>query len=220
MAFLEKPSGSGSLNPPFPPLREPESGVLIPGIPRPVSGPVADPSTFRRIRIPTGSRGTTETLQVMADLIVEASQNLYFVQCVRGIIRSCASKDYRCEADAILQYVKQNVKYRQDPLLMEWVQSPGWTLFCEGQADCDDSSSLLAAMDLAAGHGAELVAVATERSNPSEYTHVFARVGLRTPGGGVEWLGQDAVPTPARLGWEVPRSMWVMAPNVLTIASP
>lgn len=219
MAFIEKPSGSGS-NPLFSPLQAPESGVLIPGIPRPVSGPVADPSTFRRLQISTGARGTTETLRAMADLIVEASQDPYFVQFTRNIVRSCASKDYLCEADALLQYVKQNVTYRQDPLLMEWVQSPGWTMFVERQGDCDDSSSLLAAMDLAAGHGAELVAVATERSNPSEYTHVFTRVGLRTPGGGVEWLGQDAVPTPARLGWEVPRSMWVMAPNVLTIASP
>lgn len=186
----------------------------IQGIARPVSGPAPNPETFKRVRISDGKRGTDETLAVMSDLAVEASQDPYFVAFARGVVRECGSRDHACEAEAILRWVKENVRYRSDALYMEYVSSPGWIAFVDGQEDCDGMATLIAAMALAVGLRAKFRAVALNRANPTEFTHVFPMIEV--PGRG--WLAADAVPPRAVLGWEPPREMWVMPANDLLVS--
>jgi hypothetical protein len=193
---------------------EPRTAV-IQGISQPVSGPTPNPATFRRMRISPGSRGTNETLEKMAELAVEGSTDPWFVAFARGEVRECGSRDHLCEAAALLRWVKGHVPYRHDPQFMEWIQSPGWTAFVEGQGDCDDFAILIAAMALSVGLQAKFRAVALNKQNPTEYTHVYPMIEV--PGKG--WLAADAVPPTAKLGWEPPKEMWVMEPNDLVVSA-
>lgn len=113
--------------------------VSIPGIPRAVALPTASESLLarpQRIEIPTGAAGTAATFQAMAEQAVEASKDPTLVMEARSIVRACGSKDYRCEADAILRWVKEVVTYRHDGAFQEMQQAPGWTLYVDGAGDC------------------------------------------------------------------------------------
>ncbi len=203
-------------------LGEEQTPVLIPGIPRAISGPSPDPGTFRKLRISTGSRGTDETLDAMADMSLEAAEDPYFVSYFREVVKDCPARDYYCIAQTLLDWSKSNIKYVNDSLTCELVQSPGYLSFVSGRGDCDCLSCQLAAAFLACGLGAGYKAIATNANNPSEFSHVFALAGIPTPSG-VRWLAADAVMDPmgpAILGQEPPESAYVMRPNVKIIASP
>ena len=190
--------------------------VSLQGIPNPVSAPRPNPATFRRVKIPKGSRGTTATLKIMADLAREAASDPYFIMEARGIVRGNGSKNYEQDARSIMDFVKTRIDYRPDPQadgMVDWVQSPGWTLYVDGQGDCDDSSTLLAALDLAAGLGASFRAVRLNRADPSSFSHVYTMAGWRdSRTGRVVWAAQDTVPDPV-LGWEPPAEEQVGPPN-------
>lgn len=194
-------------------LGEEPRTAQIPGFARPVSGPTPNPDTFRQVKLSPGARGTTETLRVMADLAVEASQDPYFVQFARGVVRECGSRDHLCEANAILNWVKSNVTYRYDSRYLEYVSSPAWTAFVDGVEDCDGQATLIAAMALSVGLEAMFRAVALDRSQPDEFSHVYCMIGV--PGRG--FLGADSIVPEPKLGWEPPRELWVMAPNDLLV---
>ena len=195
-------------------LGEEPRTASLPGFARPVSGPVPNPDTFRRIKIAEGARGTTQTLEQMAELAVEASQDPYFVQFARGVVRECGGRDHVCEARAILEWAKREITYRHDPALMEYLQSPAWTAFVDGAGDCDDGSSLISAMALSVGLGTMFRAVALNKANPKEFTHVYPMIKI--PGRG--WFAADFVPPTVQLGWEPPKELWVMAPNELVMS--
>lgn len=192
--------------------------MRLTGIPYDVHAPEPDVSTFRRVQIPEGARGTRETLQEMARLAAEAARDPYFVQEARGIVRGLPPRDQVAEADAILQWVKHGVDYRGDPYEMDWVQSPGWTLYVEGQADCDDGSTLICALDLAIGLGCVLRAARLDSAQPDEFSHVWSLAGVRD-GGRALWLAQDFVPTPAVLGQEPP-GPWIGEAMDFVVAMP
>jgi len=187
--------------------------VKIDGIPRPVSAPAADPATFRRVKIAHGKRGTDETLNAMAELAIEASQDPYFVEFARSIVRDCPSRDEECVLTTVLEWAAEHIKYNFDPMFMEWVQSPGWLAFVSGEGDCDDLSCFIVAVLLALGRSAGFKAVAVERGKPDEYSHVFAWGVVNG-----RKVALDAVMRPPRLGQEPPASAYVMEPNLLAVA--
>lgn len=193
--------------------------VKIDGIPMPVSGPQPNLSTFRRIEIPSGARGTTATLKKMAELTVEGSQDPYFVEeYARPLARGLASKDYVGEARNILRWVKDTIRYTQDPYSLEWLQSPGWTVCVEGMGDCDDMCSTIGCLALALGHGCTFRALKLDPNNPSEFSHVYCLINIRDDKLGPISLAADPVPEVAELGWEPPRSMWLDV-NDLVVAA-
>lgn len=197
--------------------------VSLQGIPNPVSAPRPNPATFRRVKIPKGSRGTTATLKIMADLAREAASDPYFIMEARSIVRGNGSKNYEQDARSIMDYVKRSVDYRPDPIadgMVDWVQSPGWTLWVDGQGDCDDTTTLVAGLNMAAGLGAMEKAVRLNPQDPSSFSHVYALAGFRDPRSGqVVWLAQDTVPDPV-LGWEPGPEEQVGPPNTELVSWP
>jgi len=180
--------------------------VKINGIPSPISAPAPNPATWRRIPIASGSLGTSDTLRAMAGLAIEAVTDPWFVNEARSVVRGIPSKDYKQEADAMLQFAKEQVDYREDPIapgLVNWIPSPGYLLGVDNQTNCAGLTVLLCALDLAIGKMCLERAVAVDPDFPGIYSHVFPVVYI----GGVPYA-QDAVPTPARLGWEPPESEW------------
>lgn len=198
--------GMGSVGRPLA-LGETGPQVSIPGIPNAVSAPSPDSSTYRKIRIPTQAAGTWATLKAMGDLAVEGSQDAHFVAFVRGIIRDCGARDAKCIMSTIFDFVRENCPYRNDPTFMEFVQSPGWTLFVDGQADCDDQSTLIAAMALTTGAFSGVAFRATYLETADEASHVYSMV--RPPNG--DWTAMDTVGFDSP-GQEPPQALWKRKP--------
>jgi len=170
--------------------------------------------------IPSGTKGTIATLKMMKKLVMGpwGARSPQLVFLARSIVQHIGSKDYWHEAQAIFEYVKANVRYRLDPTALEWIQTPVYTLQTQ-QGDCDDMSSLLAAMALAVGHRAAFVTVAGDPGRPDSYSHVYAMIGV-TRNGKTEWLAADATQNQATIGWEPPgekvfkKTVWVIDPNI------
>jgi hypothetical protein len=194
--------------------------VKIDGIPSPVSAPAPDRSTWRRVPIPPGVKGTKAELEIIAALAREAVTDPFFVEEARSIVRGVRGRDYQGEAAAILGYVREMTDYRHDPIGVDEVDrisSPGYLLFVDPQGDCDDMVALVCALNLGVGHGCMIRAVRLD-PNREDFSHVYALAGIPGPGGPT-WLGQDAV-TSFPLGWEPPREDWVGESLDLVVAFP
>jgi hypothetical protein len=195
--------------------------VQLEGFPSPVQVPFPSPAIFRRVEIPAGTRGTIATLEIVADLAKEAVDDPYFVEEARAVVRDCGSKNYECDANAILEFVKTRTDYRPDPIgqAVDYISSPAWVLYVSGVEDCESLDGLILALNMAAGHGAMIRGYQLEPDRPGEFTHVVPFMGIRE-GAGVRWIAQDPVPTPARVGWEPPESEWLAPPVDLILAMP
>lgn len=195
--------------------------VKIPGIPRPTGRARVEKDICYKVRIPLGARGTTKTLELMAEMAVEASQDVGFVQEARAIVRECPPRNHECEGRAIYEQVERVLIYRNDPSFLEWLQSPGMSYFVEPQTDCDDQSMVCAGFDVSVGRGCRFGAymLDRERARVGEYSHVLCEMGVRLPNGAVRWLGQDTV-AKRSFGWTPPESEWFGPPNYLIVSSP
>lgn len=67
------------------------------------------------------------------------------------IVHHVPSKQRTAELGALYRWVRDNIRYRYDPLGLEWVQRPERTVI-ERAGDCDDMATLLAALSGALGH--------------------------------------------------------------------
>lgn len=117
-----------------------------------------------------------------------------------------AGHDYVGEMRALFEFTRDRIRYTRDPVGVELLQTPNRTLRVRA-GDCDDKSTLLAALLRAIGHPAVVAfrAVAAETSRPGAYSHVYviARVGGRE-------IPLDPTPPKARMGWQVPNPSAVM----------
>lgn len=180
----------------------------------------ADLPDIQYLKIPGGEAGTAATLKVMKRLVMgpHGARNPRIVLLARKLVQHVQSKDYVAEADAIFNYVKSHVRYRLDPVALEWVQTPIYTLQTH-QGDCDDHASLIASLALAAGHRAAFRTVAGDPNRPQSWSHVYAVIGV-TRKGETTWLAADTTQNRATLGWEPPedkifgKKTWVIDPNI------
>lgn len=112
-----------------------------------------------------------------------------------------AEKDWRGEVEAIFNFVRQRVRYTKDIDGKDTFQSPLYTL-SRRAGDCDDFSTLLAAMLRMAGHRVKFRVVRTKKS--SNWDHIYVLVEM--PPGSNRWMALDAS-VPERAGWEAPSSI-------------
>ena len=137
---------------------------------------------FERAPLPQGTRGTRQTVDAMTALARGGSSDPAIRNNALHALRTYGSTphDHVSEARALFAWVRDRVKYVQDPVSSEWVQSPRATL--EAMAgDCDDMAVLLAAMLGAIGIPSKFRVVALDRSRPGEFSHVYtvAMIGGR-----------------------------------------
>ena len=180
--------------------------VSIEGSNTPLIPPAADPSTYKVVQIPTGQRGTEQTLQVMGNLAIEAQSDPQFVAFAQGIVRNCGARDYACMMQAIYDFVVNNLKYQNDPTFCEFVQSPSYAIFVSGTSDCDDQACVVAALALSLGFLGAYRAVFLE--TPDEASHVFAM--LKHPNQR-DWTPIDTV-AQRGVGWQPSESEWKREP--------
>src|SRR4051812_3152461 len=100
---------------------------------------------------PSGMPHTRSTVATMARLATEGSHSYPIRSLATKIVHGVPSKQVRQELEAIYRWVRDQIRYRYDPLGLEWVQSPARTLI-ERSGDCDDMATLIAALAGSLGH--------------------------------------------------------------------
>lgn len=87
----------------------------------------------------------------MAQLAREGSHSYAVRSVATRIVHDVPSKQVGGELATLYRWVRDNIRYRFDPVDLEWVQSPARTL-TERAGDCDDMAVLLAALAGSLGH--------------------------------------------------------------------
>lgn len=143
--------------------------------------------------LPNGTAGTRETLRIMRGYARAAvrSPDQFIRHTALNIIQNIAPRNWTGEVKAIHAYVRDNIRYVQDPDGIELVQTPEKTLEL-GAGDCDDKSTLLAALLIATGHPAQFVAVGM---NGESFSHVLVETVI-----GDAWVPLETI-LPVQVGW-------------------
>ena len=140
-------------------------------------------------------------------------QDLLLVRVTaQQIVQGCAEKDYYCEAECLQRFVRDNIRYVQDMLCAETLQTPDKTLrLCSG--DCDDKALLYCALANCIGYETRFCANGVDDTD--EFSHVSAQVLV--PGTG--WVNAETIPiddrgTKANFGWFPPECTCLMLAHI------
>jgi transglutaminase-like putative cysteine protease len=178
-------------------LQQVAAGALIAlmyqleGVPRVVRG-----------TLPAGHAGTGRTLQLMRQLAREGAATLTVKQAAVAIVRAAgvAGHDFAGEMDALFRFVRDRIRYAKDPVGIEDLQSPRFTLE-NRTGDCDDKATLLASLLLAIGHPADVrFRVIGTHPLSEQFSHVYVVVNANG-----RRIALDPTRTGTPLGWEYPR---------------
>jgi transglutaminase-like putative cysteine protease len=101
-----------------------------------------------------------------------------------SLIAGVAQKDWAGEVREIFEWVRDHIRYTRDINGVETLQTPEATMEL-GAGDCDDKSTLLAALLESIGHPTRIVAAGYHR--PGSYSHVYVETRL-----GSGWVPLDA----------------------------
>lgn len=142
--------------------------------------------------LPKGEPGTTQTLHLMRKLANQFKRDPYIREVTLSLIAGLQPKDWIGEIRTVFEYVRDRIRYARDIHGAETLQTPPVTLDLEA-GDCDDKSTLLAAMLGSIGHPTRFVAVGYER--PGAYSHVYVETRH-----GSRWIAMDAT-VKQPLGW-------------------
>jgi transglutaminase-like putative cysteine protease len=129
--------------------------------------------------LPAGPGAVPKTLAIMAKLARGAvrSPTQYARAKAIEIFRDnhVPARAYALEARTLQAFVQNTIRYVRDPDGLELVQTPEVTLKTR-TGDCDDQSTLLAALLVATGHQARFVAVGIG-GEPLSHVLVETKVG-------------------------------------------
>jgi len=157
-----------------------------------------NPYQMRRFTIGHGDQAIFKTIKHMQRLafgpegVGHPQVRIAAIEAVRGAIKSVD------EIDHVLTWVKRNIEFRGEHA--ETLQSPVVTLQLAA-GDCDDHSSLIAAMLESLGYRTQFKTVATRPDDP-QFSHVYVIVkDKRNPG---QWIAIDSTVGQSFAGWEPP----------------
>ena len=142
--------------------------------------------------IPSGPAGIAETLRVMRRLAREGKTDIQVRTIAARTVQGCDQKDFACEVASVHAFVRDEIRYLLDVDGVETVQAPRVTLQMRA-GDCDDKSTLLAAMLLAIGHPCRFVAIGFQ---PQIYEHVYVETKI-----GERWIPLETT-EPVEVGWQ------------------
>jgi transglutaminase-like putative cysteine protease len=148
--------------------------------------------------IPAGRDGVIATLRHMRDFarasLKTSDQTVRRVANEIFRIRGVAPRKWLREVAALHEFVRDSIRYVKDPEGIELVQTPEATLTLR-YGDCDDKSTLLAALLLATGHPCRFVAVGF---NGNSFSHVLVEAKS-----GDKWIPAETI-IQKPLGWFPP----------------
>jgi hypothetical protein len=153
---------------------------------------------IQRSPLPPGEAGVDRTISKMVELArghYGAKNPKVRALALDVVRRRAAEKDYRGEAIALFNYVRDNIRYLRDPIDQETVSAPEETAFNSRAGDCDDQVTLLMALLGSIGIPSYPVVVGKTRGH---YSHVYLRAVIPPAG---EVIAMD----PIMRGWPAGR---------------
>ena len=146
--------------------------------------------------IPEGPPGIAATLRIMRQMVKDGRKSMKVRDVALQLIANLEPEDWWGEANACHEFVRDEVRYVQDPCDIELVQVPDVTL--ENRAgDCDDKATLLCSLLETIGHPTRFVAVGFKFG---VYEHVYVETMV-----GKKWVACETT-KPVDFGWAPPRS--------------
>lgn len=142
-----------------------------------------------------GLSGIRSTLHYMREYVNQYKTAPQVRELALSLTRRLPQKDFRGELNALFNYVQNHIRYVRDVYDVETIQTPVKTLEY-GQGDCDDKSSLLAALLESIGHKTRFKAVGF---TPGQISHVLLEANVLG-----EWIPLETT-EPVALGWTPPR---------------
>src|SRR5574340_1000732 len=140
--------------------------------------------------IPSGEDGTRATLKLMSGLVKAGKTALPIRQLALSLVHRNGQKDWYGEVRDLHQFVRDHIRYVKDIRGVETLQTPEKTLEI-GQGDCDDKSTLVAALLESIGHPTRFVAVGFN----GQFAHVLVETKI-----GNKWVAVETT-EPVELGW-------------------
>jgi len=124
--------------------------------------------------LPGGDPGTGKTLELMRQMVLTGTGDPEVQEAAVNIVRSAGiiPHDHLGEAGAIFRFVRDRVRFTDDPVGIEKLQSPRYTLYLMA-GDCDDRAVLAAALLRAIGINSRLRVVAADPRVPGAFSHVY-----------------------------------------------
>lgn len=160
-------------------------GATLPRVPSP------QPRRAALSGIPNGQAGSIATMRAMRQMVRDAirdpSQKIR--ESALSILRGANS--FSEQVRVIQQWMQNNIEYRRDPPDVELVQTPQVTLQLRA-GDCDDQSTLTAALLQATGHPTQFIAIGLDGAPLS---HVLTQTMI-----GPSWVSVETIQR-RPLGW-------------------
>jgi transglutaminase-like putative cysteine protease len=139
-----------------------------------------------------GYQATRQTLKIMADVVRQASTENQIRALAVSLSQTFPNKAFFAEVAACFQYVRDNIRYIQNPIGFQRLEYPT-DLLQTGSGACADMCTLLAAMLHSIGHPTRFCAVGYIQPGQCEHVYLETKIGS-------QWFGLD--PTePVEVGW-------------------
>lgn len=150
------------------------------------------PPTMRLSGLPSGLTGAKLTLDVMRAYVHQYKADPAVRTAALELVRSLAQKDHLGEVVALHAFVRDHIRYVRDTRGVETVQTPPATLEI-GQGDCDDKSTLLAALLESISFPTRFLAVGFA---PKSLSHVLVETRVDN-----RWIALEST-EPVPPGWK------------------
>jgi transglutaminase-like putative cysteine protease len=154
--------------------------------------PAPRPMTLERI--PNGREGIKRTLQAMSRITRVFKKDAGIRELALSLVRDLPQYDTTGEVKALHAFVRDHIRYTGDITRVETIQTPKATLEMGG-GDCDDKSTLLAALLEAIGRPTRFVAVGFGAGDG--HSHVLVEVRAGKSG---KWVPLETI-KPVQAGW-------------------
>lgn len=146
--------------------------------------------------LPTGEPGTATTLRMMRSYVQQFKKSPEVRDTALALIAPLPQKDWVGEVRIVFEWVRDHIRYVRDVHGVETLQTPVATMDL-GAGDCDDKSTLLAALLESIGHPTRFVAAGYRELH--RYSHVYVETLL-----GTRWVPLDATLVDKPMG-SIPR---------------
>lgn len=163
------------------------------------------PFTLGSVDIGDGWGGTLDTISTMRRLAREGSRSAQVRGTAARVVHLQPAKDELHEVNAVFEYVRDHIRYTRDPVYFESIATPDQVLSL-GYGDCDDKSTLLAAMLESVGYATRFIVAGYRQAGVPEHVYLQALVYG-------EWVNAD--PTEHKpFGYAPPNPVFYWAERV------
>lgn len=155
--------------------------------------------------IGSGDTAIVNTVRKMKDIINVSSRNPYIREWAGNIVSRVEVNDKKGEANAIFNFVRDNVRYTKDPYGFEYLQTPPTLLEdirlrMQGKGerpngDCDDMTLLSLSLLKSIGFNVAIKVVSFLESG--QFSHVYGLVQIKG-----QWVPFDCVRPDSHMGQE------------------